>query len=677
MALLSHNEKTLYQLENFTSQSKNCCIVNPCGSGKTSIIAEYVTRNANKKIILFTKQKNAQRYYREKSDVFKNVTIVTYSMMYKDYQSGQSDKYDAEIYIMDEAHYIGANNWSKAFEGLVDRFNPIVVGVTATPQRFEDQGTDETIVSRYFDGNSAGGYTTKQLQKMGVFTEPEYILSLYNLEEEIGDRFDRIGDAELDEEQKRKYQKQLYEIYKEWKKNSCPEVILKEALPRYMYKDNSNRILVYMSSIAEIDDKRDKIDELIQEIFPNRLLKSYRYTHKDRETSLLDFLKEDDNYIKILYSVDKIMETIHIDDLNIILMLRPSVSNRIITQQFGRVNSIGNDKRSLIIDMVGNLQNINAVSFPGGSGVGTGTKKNGSNTSCNINLIHIQKYQGLFAMIDRAFVKTIYYTYEGITDTLYRLCEIFDKDFHTVRTLVKDFGIGIEEAFEQDKSSRKPYVSQETFEGIRNIPEFKLTDEQRECVKAQISTVDRFIKRYSIEDDDLKQDLYLEMMRCISQREHLDINLNASVINHLKYHYTKIRRMAVIKNTLYTKEAIEQLNLVYEDRMADNAAIKEYVTQKLPHELNTLKERERVTLVVRYGLDGGPELTLEEAGKIFNVTRERVRQIEIRGLRLFRHPMRFNYKTDGKELFEAYEKSHETVSLYTNKGIYNLTLPCL
>lgn len=56
--------------------------------------------------------------------------------------------------------------------------------------------------------------------------------------------------------------------------------------------------------------------------------------------------------------------------------------------------------------------------------------------------------------------------------------------------------------------------------------------------------------------------------------------------------------------------------------------------------LNTLSSREERVLRYRYGLDDGSPKTLEEVGKIFKVTRERIRQIEVKALRKLRHPSR-------------------------------------
>ncbi|WP_099469051.1 RNA polymerase sigma factor RpoD [Konateibacter massiliensis] len=62
--------------------------------------------------------------------------------------------------------------------------------------------------------------------------------------------------------------------------------------------------------------------------------------------------------------------------------------------------------------------------------------------------------------------------------------------------------------------------------------------------------------------------------------------------------------------------------------------------EQLMEVLDTLTEREQKVLRLRFGLDDGRARTLEEVGKEFNVTRERIRQIEAKALRKLRHPSR-------------------------------------
>ena len=72
---------------------------------------------------------------------------------------------------------------------------------------------------------------------------------------------------------------------------------------------------------------------------------------------------------------------------------------------------------------------------------------------------------------------------------------------------------------------------------------------------------------------------------------------------------------------------------------ADAAAFT-LLKEQLAEVLSTLTEREQKVLRLRFGLDDGRARTLEEVGKEFNVTRERIRQIEAKALRKLRHPTR-------------------------------------
>ena len=64
------------------------------------------------------------------------------------------------------------------------------------------------------------------------------------------------------------------------------------------------------------------------------------------------------------------------------------------------------------------------------------------------------------------------------------------------------------------------------------------------------------------------------------------------------------------------------------------------------HALAVLSERERQVLELRFGLVDGKDHTLEEVGQYFNVTRERIRQIESKALRKLRHPTRSRHLRD-------------------------------
>lgn len=72
-------------------------------------------------------------------------------------------------------------------------------------------------------------------------------------------------------------------------------------------------------------------------------------------------------------------------------------------------------------------------------------------------------------------------------------------------------------------------------------------------------------------------------------------------------------------------------------------AMRMLMREELEKVLKTLNPREAMVLKMRYGLLDGKAKTLEEVGQYFNVTRERIRQIEVKALRKLRHPSRSKY----------------------------------
>ena len=76
------------------------------------------------------------------------------------------------------------------------------------------------------------------------------------------------------------------------------------------------------------------------------------------------------------------------------------------------------------------------------------------------------------------------------------------------------------------------------------------------------------------------------------------------------------------------------------------AIAKELLKEQVQNALSVLTERERQVLEMRVGLRDGKDYTLEEVGKHFKVTRERIRQIEAKALRKLRHPTRSRHLRD-------------------------------
>lgn len=114
----------------------------------------------------------------------------------------------------------------------------------------------------------------------------------------------------------------------------------------------------------------------------------------------------------------------------------------------------------------------------------------------------------------------------------------------------------------------------------------------------------------------------------------------------------KIAQEPVSLETPIGEEDDSHLGDFIEDEVIENPV--DYTTrvvlrEQLDEVLDTLTDREENVLRLRFGLDDGKMRTLEDVGKVFSVTRERIRQIEAKALRKLRHPSRSKQLKDFME----------------------------
>ena len=115
------------------------------------------------------------------------------------------------------------------------------------------------------------------------------------------------------------------------------------------------------------------------------------------------------------------------------------------------------------------------------------------------------------------------------------------------------------------------------------------------------------------------------------------MNIEPSKVEEIR----RISQLPVSLETPIGEEEDSQLGDFIEDHdlpSPDEAAAGHLLHEQIEDMLNTLSDREREVLHYRFGLEDGHSYTLEEVGKKFNVTRERIRQIEAKALRKLRQP---------------------------------------
>jgi RNA polymerase primary sigma factor len=139
------------------------------------------------------------------------------------------------------------------------------------------------------------------------------------------------------------------------------------------------------------------------------------------------------------------------------------------------------------------------------------------------------------------------------------------------------------------------------------------------------SVTRQYLQQYghepSVEETAAAAGLSIEDARCILKMTRQPLSLDQPVGDH---------------EDSYFGEFLED----YRDDDPLYGVNQEMLKQRIAHVMESLNHREREILKLRYGLADGYAYTLEEVGKIFSVTRERVRQIEAKAVRKLQQPFR-------------------------------------
>ena len=167
-----------------------------------------------------------------------------------------------------------------------------------------------------------------------------------------------------------------------------------------------------------------------------------------------------------------------------------------------------------------------------------------------------------------------------------------------------------------------------------------------------------------IQDDSLVIRLPVHRWDSLSKLKRLE-SVSETSFNKIDYEWIseeldlsmeKLLELIIIRNTFMNNTSLdipvgvdEDTNLgdfISDDYSIEDLIISSDLKNNLNELLDTLDPRSRAVIIKRFGLNGGEPMTLEEIGKEFDVTRERIRQIEAKALRKLRYPTRIKKLKD-------------------------------
>lgn len=360
--LKPHNVETYNKVTDKLKESNKVAVIHPTGTGKMYIALKLLEENKGKKAIyvapsnpiLHDVKKNIFAEGMTMSD-FPNLKRITYQKLAR-LTDQEIQELDADIIILDEFHHCGAPEWGKGVERLLQRNEGAsVLGLSATPLRYTDGLRD--MADELFENNVASEMTLEEAIESEILPESSYVSTLYGYDKELEGMQTNI-DKIKDEEKRKEAQDLLNNLRDKLDENTQN---LPELFSEHM-QEKSGKYIVFCRNIEDMNEKMEQAQKMFGGVNSNITIRGISSKIKESDKILTEFEQDrEEGTLKLLYAVDMLNEGYHIKDLDGVIMMRPTFSPTIYTQQLGRALTVGGDKSPVVLDLVNNFDSCKII----------------------------------------------------------------------------------------------------------------------------------------------------------------------------------------------------------------------------------------------------------------------------------------------------------------------------
>lgn len=356
--LFYHNMAAYKSAVSMMDRAGKAAVIHPTGTGKSFIGFKYAEEHPNSRILWLTPsdyivKTQIENLKNEGGSELENVTFVTYAklMLMDDMELSELAP---DTIICDEYHRAGAEKWQEGFERLVAMYpNAKLLGLSATNIRYLDNQRD--MAEELFDGNIASEMTLGEAIALGILPAPKYVISVFAYQKELRkyeDRVDKITNTGIRE----KSQRELDELRRALEMADGLDMVFKKNMTEPHGK--------YIAFCANLEHMKDMIDHSAEWFGGiDRDMHIYEVYSEDPAASedFAEFKMDNSAHLRILFCIDMLNEGVHVDDIDGVILFRPTVSPIIYKQQIGRALAAGKKKTPVIFDIVNNFENLYSI----------------------------------------------------------------------------------------------------------------------------------------------------------------------------------------------------------------------------------------------------------------------------------------------------------------------------
>ncbi len=360
ISLFPHNETAYESAEVMLAETGKAAIIHPTGAGKSFIgfklcevhETETVCWLSPSSYIFETQIENLKRITGGYAP--ENITFFTYAKLML-LSEAELAEIKPDYIILDEFHRAGAEMWGEGVQNLLKMYPKVpILGLSATNIRYLDNQRD--MADELFDNNIASEMTLGEAIVRGILYPPKYVLSVFSYQKDLEKYQRKVRHA------KNKAVRDAAEVYLEALRRALKKADgLDEVFRKHMTAVHG-KYIVFCANAEHMSEMIAKVPEWFSKVDEHPGIYSAYSDDPATSQAFADFKADTGDHLKLLFCIDMLNEGVHVDDIDGVILLRPTVSPIIYKQQIGRALSASSKSGAVIFDIVNNFENLYSIS---------------------------------------------------------------------------------------------------------------------------------------------------------------------------------------------------------------------------------------------------------------------------------------------------------------------------
>ena len=290
------------------------------------------------------------------AQMMENLEFMTYSKLMLCVESFSERRLD--YIILDEFHRCGATEWGKGVRKLLSAHPEAkVLGLSATNVRYLDGKRD--MAEELFEGCVASKMTLGEAVATKILPAPRYVVSMYSYQKELERIAERVKNGR-DSYLRRQNEELLEKLRRSLERADGLEKVFERHI-----RNRQGKYIVFCSGKNHMEEMISHVREWF--CLVDRKPRIYRVSFDDSGSGkqFRAFQKDESGHLKLLFCIDMLNEGIHVEGVDGVVLLRPTVSPTLYLQQIGRglAAERGRKEQPVIIDIVNNFESLSSVDF--------------------------------------------------------------------------------------------------------------------------------------------------------------------------------------------------------------------------------------------------------------------------------------------------------------------------